>query len=79
MEVLEYHSSGDELGPLFDCADGSFNFINMLFGGRGVHNGIFHQLIYSLVGIYVHKDSFYYHTNSGIYFHNPFLKIYSTA
>ena len=59
MEVLERHSGNDASGTIFDCVDGSLDFINMLFGVRGVHNDIFYQLVYSIVELHVHKNSFY--------------------
>ena len=72
MEVLEWHSGDDALGPLFEFEDFSPNSINMLFGIRGVHNNILHKIINSLVELHVHEDGFYHHAMSEIYFHNPF-------
>ena len=66
------HNGNDASDPLLDCAYGSINFRNIIFGGGGVHNGILHQIIYSFVELHVHEDSFYYHDASGIDFHNPF-------
>ena len=40
MEVLERHSGDNEYGPLFECTDGSLNFIDLFFGCGGVHNDI---------------------------------------
>ena len=72
MEVLKRHSGESAWVTLFECADGFFNFRNILFCGRGVHNYIVHKIIYSIVKLYVHDDSIYFNANSGIYFHNPF-------
>ena len=72
MEVLDRKISDDTSGPLLDCEYGSINFRDAFFCGGGVHNKIFHQLVYSLVKLHVHEDSMYYHATSGIDFHNLF-------
>ena len=73
MVVGERHSGNDVLCPLFDCACGSLNFGNMLFGSGGVHNNIFHQFSYSPVKLHFCEESLYNYATSEIYFHNPFL------
>ena len=74
MEVLEKHSGNYSSGPLLDCADGSLNFSNILFGRGGVHGGIFCQLVYIFVEIHIHEDILYHHATSGIDFNNLFLR-----
>ena len=75
MGVPERHFGNDAYVPFLDCAGGSINFNNVLFGIRGIHNKIFHHLVYILVELYVHEDSLYYYTIYGIYFHNPFYDL----
>ena len=40
MELLERYSGNNAFDPFLDCADGSFNFSNVLFSGGDVHNNI---------------------------------------
>ena len=54
VEVIGQDSGTNASGNLFECADVSFNLSNMLFGRRGVHNDIFHHLIYNLVKLHFH-------------------------
>ena len=66
MEVIEWHSGKDASGPLFECAYGSINFINMFFGCGYFNDSIFRQLLYSLVELHAHEGSLYYHDTFGI-------------
>ena len=72
MDVIECHSGENTWVTLFDCADIFFNFRNILFFGKGVHNGSVHKIIYSIVKLYAQDDSIYCNANSGICSHNPF-------
>ena len=59
----------------FDCADGYLYFRNNFFGGGGVYNCIYHELIYSIVELHGHDDGMYYHPTSRIDFHHPFKDV----
>ena len=59
VEIVERHSEENSLGPLFDCEYDYLNFSNMFFGGRGFHNGIFHQIVYRFVKIHIHEEILY--------------------
>ena len=74
MEVLEWHSVSDTLGPLFDCKDGYFHFRNMFFSSGGANDDIVHQFIYGIFKLHIYEESLYYHATSGIYFHIPFKR-----
>ena len=58
MKLLQQNSVDNTLGALFDFAY-FFNFSNMLFGGGGDQNDIFHQLVSIFFKIHVHEYIFY--------------------